>query len=372
MSEIDEAEVLLEPNSIRNSIITTSIILLIISIACAFYFLHYILSRPLEKLKKTIVHVSNTQDLTTKLILDKPQELLVISQNFNGLMSNLQNLLHNAKNVSNENASVSQELSSTSNSVGLNVQKALHVTNKASQKTQTVRSRVQNSIKSAQESKKEILHASETLEGAKNQIISLTNQVQNTAANEVELAENMKTLSQNASEVRSVLDVIYDIADQTNLLALNAAIEAARAGDHGKGFAVVADEVRKLAERTQDSLSEINSTISVIVEAVMESSKQIGISSTTMDELAQVAKQVEQKINTTTEIVSKAAYNNDLMVSDFESNGQAMDEIANIMDEINSASSENARSVEEIASAANHLQKLTQDLGEALARFKTD
>jgi len=78
-------------------------------------------------------------------------------------------------------------------------------------------------------------------------------------ANQTTKAMNEINVEVNA--INEAISIIDQIAFQTNILSLNAAVEAATAGEAGKGFAVVAAEVRNLASRSAEAANEIKTLV---------------------------------------------------------------------------------------------------------------
>ncbi len=358
-----------DEHSVIKILFISIMLLSLIMIVSATLFTR-VFKKALNNMHNHIDYISKNQDLTRTLVTSN-DEMGMMAKNLNELMESIRSLVDSTKTSSNENAAISYELSTTALSVGNNVEESVGIVEEATSQAQNIKEEISSAIVDAQSSKKDIVLANSNLGIARDDVISLTSKVQETAQAEEELAHNMETLSHDAEEVKTVLVVISDIADQTNLLALNAAIEAARAGEHGRGFAVVADEVRKLAERTQKTLSEINATISIVVQSIGDASIKMSANAEEIQSLANLAQGVEDRINETVEIVNEAVSASDRTVVDFEKTGENVELIVGKVEDINNISSINARSVEEIAAAAEHLNNMTDKLNHELETFKT-
>jgi methyl-accepting chemotaxis protein len=139
------------------------------------------------------------------------------------------------------------------------------------------------------------------------------------------LTEAIGQITRSSEETGKIIKTIDEIAFQTNLLALNAAVEAARAGEAGAGFAVVADEVRNLALRAAEAARNTSELIEKTIKAV------------------------------------KAG--NEMTVSTqdaFQANAKLSGKIGQLVDEIASASEEQAHGIAQVNTAVAQMDKVTQ------------
>jgi len=372
VAEIDEDEVMLPASSLRNSILIASSVILVVAILLSLLLITTVMVKPLKELEQRAKDLAHGEgDLTQRLAIVGNNEISSVSIYINDFIAKVQDTIIQAKETSTENSSVSEELARTSLQIGKKAEEESLIVGEVSICGQDLQGVLTDAIAAAKVTESDLNGAETSLSSANNLVITLADDINTRSVAERELAERLSSLSSDAQQVKGVLEVIGDIADQTNLLALNAAIEAARAGEHGRGFAVVADEVRKLAERTQKSLSEINATISVIVQSITDASDAISLNAVAIEKLSDNANDAQEEISSSVTVMETAVKKVDDMVQGYSQNGKAIQEMVDKVETVKELSISNARSVEEIASASDHLSSMTAKLNDLLASYKS-
>ncbi|MDD2368887.1 MAG: methyl-accepting chemotaxis protein, partial [Sulfuricurvum sp.] len=313
---------------------------------------------------------SGNGDLTKRLNIPGNDEPGQTASSINAFIEATQQMVQSAKRSSEENASVATELSQTSLHIGHRMEDEAQLVQNIHFNTEHLITQLNLSKHDNEQTRNEIIAANETLTTSQHELDDMILMIRSSAEVETVFADKLHELTNTAHQISEVLSVIGDIANQTNLLALNAAIEAARAGEHGRGFAVVADEVRKLAERTQGSLTQTNATISMIVSSIEEATVQMGQNVKQIQQIEKKSHFVGDSIGQAVTVVQQTTEAIKKLVIDADKNMSEVETMASGLANINELTRANARSIEEIASTAEHLSHVVEGLNNQLSRFR--
>ncbi len=380
------AEMYAPIHQIRNSILASILISLVIFVPIGGFLAVRQISNPIQRMVSHLEMIARS-DFTTKVTrkdLDRKDEIGTAAHAIRTLIENIASVVSRISGNTNILSTSAVDLSSVSQQTVQNVRTLSERTSSvaaAAEETSANTDSVADGMGQATQSLSSVAGAAEEMSVTVGEIAGNTERARRISDEAVQQAQRvagtMQSLGTAAQEIDRVTETITEISSQTNLLALNATIEAARAGAAGKGFAVVANEIKELACQATAATEDIKRRISGIQTST-------GSAVTDIDQINQVVREVGELVSSiavATEeqaTVTRALAGNIAHVSDGvqDANRRVIQtaevsrEMARDIAEVNTAATDIRSGAKQVQASAADLSNLADQLKALLEQFR--
>jgi Methyl-accepting chemotaxis protein len=392
-------EVLSELNSLKISVMISSILFLIIGFVIA-----YIIAINISKgIKSTSNHLE---------LLAEGNLCQEVSPKYLKLKDEVGDMTHSMKVMQESLKGMISRIKENSSNINMQSQNLSSVADEIASSSQNVTEAISEIAKGTSSQSENLINVTDILNEFSNKLSRMVSEIQVVDSNSREISlmakesssemgelnqsvtkvsNSFKTfngkiigLGKDINEINEITNIINSIADQTNLLALNAAIEAARAGEAGRGFSVVADEIRKLAEQSKVSsenisrlINEISQNTDVIVhdsvdmdDELVNQVKIINSSIISFKKIIEAVNEVIPKIETVKNSAEDIDKDKTTILVRVDGVSSVSLEVSASSEEISASSEEMSASTEEVAAASQVLNNMTKEMLEEVNKFK--
>jgi len=369
VAEIDEEEAFAPIYNLLQKIILSAIFILVVS-----FIIGYVASRsivvPVKYLSENVKRIAEG-DLTVELeIKDREDEIGVMMHGFKDMLDTLRTQTSDmlegastlASSISQITATVTQmatsstETSSSIAEITATVEEVRQTVQVSSQKANQV---VDVAKKASNVSDSGKRATDDTIQGIKR------------IKDEMEyIADSIVKLSEQTQSIGDIINAVNDLADQSNLLSVNASIEAAKAGEHGKGFAVVAQEVKSLAEQSKNATNDVTSILSDIQKATSAAVMATERGGKTVEDGVTLSAQAGESIGILSQNVTESSQSALQIASSTQEQLVGMDQLAEAMENIKLASTQNADGAKQLEDSVRNLDSLAKKMKTISNKFR--
>lgn len=302
------------------------------------------IKKSLSGIVNTMTEVSQTLNLTQTAEVSRKDEIGKTAMAFNQLLQRVSGTLLSVSQAAQSVSTGSTQIAAGNEDLSSRTEEQAASLEQTSASMATLSDTVRQNAAGA--------HQASSLANTANQM-----SIQNGTAVE-QMLSTMDDIRASSARISEITGLIEGIAFQTNILALNAAVEAARAGEHGRGFAVVASEVRNLAQRSSSAAREIKDLISTSVAQVEQGLEQASGVGSDSETVRRAIQQVADLVNEIAAATSEQS--------------KGIEQVHQAIGQMDEVTQQNASLVEEASSASKSLQDQAETLSALVATFRLE